>query len=126
MAFTPLIVAHTIAASGALAGGAALLFMKKGNPVHRLAGRLWTTLMVFTALSSFWIRTTGHFSWIHLLSVVTLVSLAYAIHAAMHGRIRVHRQTMGFNYIGLAIAAAFTLLPERPLGHALWRTLGWA
>jgi uncharacterized membrane protein len=126
MAFTPLIVAHAIAASAALAGGAALLFMKKGSPVHRLSGRLWAALMVFTAVSSFWIRTTGRFSWIHLLSVVTLASLAYAIHAAVHGRIRAHRQTMVFNYIGLVIAAAFTLFPERPLGHVLWRALGWA
>ena len=80
-----------------------------------------------TAGSTWWIRASGSFSWIHGLSVFTLVMLGVAIWCAATGRIARHRQTMVSLYVGsLIIAGAFALLPERLLGGLLWGALGLA
>ncbi|HEY0844199.1 MAG TPA: DUF2306 domain-containing protein [Noviherbaspirillum sp.] len=124
MEFTPLIIVHIATATGALVFGGATLAMRKGTPTHRVFGRLWVALMVATALVSFGIQSRGHFSWIHLLSVGTLVGLAASIFAVIRGNISAHRRGMAGTYIGLAIAGAFTLLPGRRLGDLLWNTIG--
>lgn len=124
MEFTPIILLHTLAAAGAIIVGGIALALRKGTPLHRLFGRLWVTLMLATALVSFGIQTRGHFSWIHLLSVLTLVSVGASIYAVVHGRIRRHRQGMVMAYAGLVIAGLFTLLPGRRLGHLVWHAAG--
>ncbi len=80
--------------------------------------------MLVAAVSSFWIRTTGHFSAIHILSVAVPVLLGLGLYYAATGRIQRHRRMMVANYIGeLGIAGLFTLLPNRPLGNLLWTGL---
>lgn len=121
----PAILIHTVAALSALALGAMVFLRRKGDTGHRWIGRAWVGLMLATAISSFWIRFHGGFSWIHGLSVTTLVMLALAIGFARAGRIEAHRRTMrGLFAGGLLIAGAFTLVPQRLLGHALWSALG--
>ncbi|MBE0620364.1 MAG: DUF2306 domain-containing protein [Burkholderiales bacterium] len=123
--FTPVILIHLGAALFALALGAAVFLRRKGTPAHRLLGRTWVGLMLVTAISTYWIRSSGSFSWIHGLSVISLVALAFAMYFAVAGNIRRHQRIMkGVYFIALIVAGAFTLLPERLLGHALWSTLG--
>lgn len=125
MAFTPLILVHATAAAAALALGGLTFLMKKGTARHRLLGRGWVLLMVLVAASSFWIKTSGHWSWIHLLSVATLAGLARAIYAASRGNIREHRGLMQKIYVGgLLLAGLFTLLPSRLLGQLVWQSVG--
>lgn len=123
MAFTPIILAHVVTAAGALVIGGLTLTMKKGTFLHKTLGRVWVGLMILTALVSFGIRIDGHFSWIHILSVVTLVGVTSAVIAAMRGNIRAHRGGMLASYISLAVAGAFTLLPDRLLGDLVWSTV---
>lgn len=124
MEFTPLIIAHIATAGGALVFGGITLALRKGTQVHRLFGRLWVALMATTALVSFGIQSSGHFSWIHLLSAGTLVSLVASIAAIIRGNVSAHRRGMTGAYIGLVIAGAFTLLPGRRLGELLWSAVG--
>jgi uncharacterized membrane protein len=124
MEFTPVIVVHLVTAVAAVAIGGAMLAMRKGTRMHRLLGRTWVGLMLTTALVSFGIRHGGHFSWIHLLSVLTLVGLASAVYAVMKGRIAVHRRAMVGVYSGLVIAGSFALLPGRRLGYLVWHAVG--
>lgn len=124
MEFTPVITAHIASAAGALVFGAVTLSLRKGTPTHRLFGRIWVALMVLTALVSFGIRSSGHFSWIHLLSVWTLVALAASIYAIIRGNVRMHRRGMISAYVGLSIAGVFTLLPGRRLGSLVWGAVG--
>jgi uncharacterized membrane protein len=124
MEFTPGILVHVFAALGAVVIGGAMLALKKGTPVHRLFGRTWVVLMLTTALVSFGIRTSGHFSWIHLLSVGTLLGLGASVYAVAHGRIHAHRRGMTATYIGLVVAGIFTLLPGRRLGYLVWHAAG--
>ena len=118
--WTPLIAAHAAVAAAAVVVGAIVLWRRKGTAVHRWLGRVWITLMGLTALTSFGIFRESY-SWIHGLSVFTLVMLAVGVWAARTGRRTLHRQVMAGTYAwGLIITGLFTLLPSRLLGHALW------
>ncbi len=117
---TPLLVfIHLTAAILAFVFGLIMLIRKKGTPVHKRLGRVWVALMAFTALSSFFIQTQGHFSVIHVLSVLTLIALFRGVYAIRHGDQRTHRRNMLLAYGGLVIAGLFTLDPHRLLGHLL-------
>ena len=125
--FTPVILIHSACAMAALALGALVFTRRKGTVSHRLLGRTWVALMLVTAISSFWIRSLGHFSWIHGLSVVTIAGLGGAIYYVVTGNIARHRCIMqGLFAGGLVVAGAFTLLPQRLLGRMLWSALGVA
>lgn len=124
MEFTPVILVHMSAASAAIVIGGITLKVKKGTQLHRLLGRVWVVLMLVAALVSFGIRTSGHFSWIHLLSAGVLASLVASVLAAMKGRINAHQRGMVNTYIGLVVAGAFTFLPARRLGHLVWHAVG--
>lgn len=124
--FSLAVLIHMFAALAATALGIWLFARRKGTFDHRINGRVWAGLMALTALSSFWIKSSGHFSWIHGLSILVLVMLVQGVRFAMaHNQVR-HRAVMqGLFYGGLVVAGAFTLLPQRRLGHMLWSTLGF-
>src|SRR5215831_17292884 len=72
----PAIPLHAFAAMAAFALGLVQLAAPKGTLPHRTIGWIWVMLMLVVALSSFGINTIrqlGPFSWIHLLSILTLV-----------------------------------------------------
>lgn len=124
MNITPAIAIHLLAALGALLLGGLMLAGRKGTAPHRLLGRVWVLLMAVTALSSFWIRTHGHFSWIHLLSLWVLFILVKALVAIYRGNVRAHRRWMTGAYVGLTAAGVFTLLPHRLLGGMVVNAMG--
>jgi len=124
--FTPIILAHVVTAAAALVLGGLMLALPKGTPLHRWSGRSWVILMAATALLSFGIHGPDGWSWIHLLSIWTLVTLVGGLHALARGDIARHRSRMRGLYVGLAIAGIFTLLPNRRLGYLLWHTLALA
>jgi uncharacterized membrane protein len=106
----------------ALLLGGVILARRKGGTVHRSLGTLWMALMVTTALASFWIRgESGAFSGIHLFSVGTLIAVPMAIWRARKRDIRAHRQIAISLYIGLLVAGAFALDPNRIAGDYVWR-----
>nr|WP_281419558.1 DUF2306 domain-containing protein [Falsiroseomonas tokyonensis] len=114
---------HAFAALGALALGGIQLLAPKGGGRHRAMGWVWVALMAVVALSSFWIATRGHLSWIHLISGWVLLLLPIAVLAARRGRIRSHRRAMASLFLGgLIIAGGFTLLPGRIMGAVVF---GW-
>ena len=118
---SPWLIVHLSAVLPAIPIGAVMLGRRKGDRLHRLIGRLWATLMLVAALSSFGIHEVmGHLSPIHILSLITLVSLPYAIWNARRGRIAQHRKTMTILYASLIIAGYMTLIPTRLLGHFLF------
>ena len=113
----PVISTHAVAAVIALFIGAVQLVLPKGIPLHRGTGAVWIILMTIVAITGFWInelRQFGPFSWIHLLSILTLVVLVRSIMFARSGRIIAHRMSMIILYfLGLVAAGVFTLLPGR-------------
>lgn len=120
-----IVQAHALAAFAALALGALQLWLPKGTGRHRFFGWLWAALIAAVAASSFWISGErfrfGPFSWIHGLSIFTLVMLPVGLWHAHRHRVVRHRWTMIGLYIGsLIIAGAFTLAPGRIMGRALF------
>ncbi len=116
---TLMIGLHIIAAVSAVVIGIFILSMTKGTPRHKLLGRIWVTIMAFVALGSFSIRGLGEdggFSWIHLLSTFTLLSLAYAVIMIRRGNRRAHFSAMIGSFMGVLIAGIFTLNPDRIIG----------
>jgi uncharacterized membrane protein len=113
-----MIAIHVFAASVALLGGALILMRTKGTASHRLLGRLWVGSMAVVALSSFWIfeiRQGGGPSFIHLLSIWTLVSIALAVWFIRRGNVRAHKGFMVGTYLGLVGAGIGALAPGRAL-----------
>jgi uncharacterized membrane protein len=115
----PLII-HLATVLPALPLGAYLLVRRKGDPLHRMLGRLWAALMVVTAISTFWLRTNGSLSFIHIFSVITLISIPVAIVRIRRRDVEGHRRSMVGVYIGLVVAGAFAFLPGRLLSSWLF------
>jgi uncharacterized membrane protein len=122
MAYSPLILAHLYAAVAAVLIGGLMFVSKKGTLAHRLSGRLWVVFMLLAALISFGIRSKGHFSWIHLLSVVTLAVIGMAVISIYRRNIGAHKRWMTGAYVGLVTAGLFALMPDRRLGYLVWHT----
>ncbi|OYQ37899.1 hypothetical protein CHU95_00220 [Niveispirillum lacus] len=105
-----------LAATAIILGGVQFA-RPKGTASHRVLGRVWVACMAIVALSSFFIheiRMIGPFSAIHLLSVLTLITLWQAIRLARRGDIVRHKKAMVRLYVlALLITGAFTLLPGR-------------
>ncbi|MCC6717243.1 MAG: DUF2306 domain-containing protein [Acetobacteraceae bacterium] len=124
LAAPAVIQAHAFAAMAAFLIGLVQFAAPKGTLPHRSLGWIWVLLMAGVALSSFWITGVagaGHFSWIHALSVVTLVALVLAVRAARGGRIRAHQRAMTIIFLGaLMLAGVFTLLPGRIMHRVLF------
>jgi uncharacterized membrane protein len=105
---------HVAAALGALVIGTALLLGIKGRAFHKAAGWTWVVCMMTVAIGSFWIRSTGHLSYIHILSGGVAITVPLALVAARRGNLKSHRAGMTRNFLGgLIIAGAFTFVPGR-------------
>lgn len=108
---------HVLTVVPAAVLGAYVLGTRKGTPRHKLLGRIWLTLMVVTAFSTFFIHTIrmwGDFSPIHLLSILVIVSSGLAISHARKGNIRAHKSMLINIYIGgIFGAGVFTFWPGR-------------
>ncbi len=104
MTWSLLLATHAFSASVALPLGAWQLFRPtKGDHQHRLIGRAWVALMLYVSVTSFWIKELkpGEFSLIHILSVVTIVTVSLGLFAAIRGDIRSHRGNMIGSWLGL-------------------------
>lgn len=115
---------HVATALLALLIGLFQLALTRGTPWHRMMGWTWVAAMAVTAVSSFFIhsiRLVGLWSPIHVLSVVTLISLVWAIYSARQRKWRRHGITMAALFLfGLIGAGAFTLLPGRLMHTVLF------
>jgi uncharacterized membrane protein len=117
-----IIQVHTFFAVIAFILGIIQLIGVKGTFRHRLLGYSWALSMLVVAGTSTFITVIngpGHFSFIHLFTVLVLVTLPLAIINARRGNIAGHRRGMlGLFFGALVIAGAFTLIPGRLL-HAV-------
>jgi uncharacterized membrane protein len=79
-------------------------------------------MMLVAAITSFWITgiNGARWSWIHLISIWTLVWLGIAIWRVRKGNVDGHRRAMTGVFIGLLIAGAWASMPGRSLGDMLW------
>lgn len=115
----PVIVSHAIAALVSLVLGGVVLAQKKGTRRHKLLGRIWAGLMLYVAITSFWIGEG--FSYIHALSIWVIFGMIMAVVSirvikGKRGRLT-HQGFMIGNYIGLWSAAIPAIITEGRLMH---------
>jgi uncharacterized membrane protein len=127
-----IVQSHVLAALMAVALGPVVLLRPRRDRLHRSLGTLWFLAMGWTALSSFGITSmgvVGPFSPIHLLSILTLRTLWYALARIRAGDITAHRIALqNLYWRGLLIAGLFTLMPGRMMAQVVLgdrQTLGW-
>jgi uncharacterized membrane protein len=100
-----------------------MLLRKRGDNVHRQLGRIWVVAMILTALVSFTIRDAndGGFSFIHILSVWTLIQVPLIYWSARTHNIIKHRSSVRGMVLGALLIAGFFTFPfNRLLGHWLF------
>lgn len=122
MTYLQLAYAHLATIVPAFLLGTYLLIRRKGTPQHRMLGRIYLCLMLVTAGITLFMpaevgpRFMGTFGYIHLLSVLTLVTVPTAYIAAIHHRVALHRGSMlGLYFGGIFIAGSFAFMPGRLL-----------
>ena len=100
-----------------------MLLRKRGDKLHRRLGWIWASSMFLTALVSFDIRmiNAGQFSFIHLLSALTVIQVPRMIwHARKHDIPR-HRRAVKFIVTGALLIAGFFTFPfNRLMGQWLF------
>lgn len=114
--FEPAVIIHLVTVLIALPLGMIIFLSRKGGARHRTMGKAWLLLMVVTAIATFFIRhlNDGQLSYIHLLSVLTLVSVPRAINAARQGNIALHRRRLVSMFAGaLIVAGLASFIPGR-------------
>lgn len=107
----------------ALALTPVMLLRRRGDARHRVLGYVWIAAMLATAASTWFIRDANHggFSWIHLLSVWTLIQVPLLWWRARNHDVAAHRSGVrGIVTGALLIAGFFTFPFDRMLGHWLF------
>ena len=103
VAASPAIKIHLAVALAAFGLGLVQFAAPKGTFSHRTLGYAWSALMLVTAGGSFWIHAIDQwrgYSLIHVLSVITLVSVPFAIWQARHHRVGSHKRVMILLFTG--------------------------
>jgi uncharacterized membrane protein len=120
--YLPLAYAHLATVLPAFVIGTYMMFARKGDRFHRALGKGYMVLMLVTATISLFMpavvgpRLLNHFGFIHLFSVLAIVSVPQAYLAAKRHDIKAHKSSMIGLYVGgLIIAGGFAFMPGRLL-----------
>lgn len=114
---------HLVTMMITLALTPAILWMRRGTRLHRQLGYAWVAALAVTAIDSFAIRMAnkGGLSFIHVLSVVTLIALPILVTSARRHQHARHRRTVRGLVIGALLTAGFFTFPfHRMLGSWLF------
>lgn len=127
MTYLQLAYLHLASVVPAFLIGTYLLVRRKGTPAHRMLGRMFMALMLFTACVSLFMEARvgptvfNHFGFIHIFSALVLYSVPRAFFAIRANDIMAHRNNLiGVYAGGLVIAGSFALLPGRLIYETLF------
>lgn len=118
-----LIWAHLLTIMIALALTPTMLLRRRGDRPHRVLGTIWVVAMLATALISFQVRVSnpGGFSFIHIISVWTVIQVPIIWWSARSHNIVRHRRAVRGMVIGALLVAGFFTFPfHRLLGQWLF------
>lgn len=95
------------------------LTLKKGSAFHKANGKIWVTLMLVAAFSSFFIMPTGSHTWLHLFAIVVIISVTVGVVAIRKSNQRLHVHCMFGAYVGTVISAVVAASTSGRLLHKL-------
>ncbi|MES2902782.1 MAG: hypothetical protein V4696_01230 [Pseudomonadota bacterium] len=119
-----LVWAHLATIAIALGLTPVMLLRRRGDDTHRTLGWIWAAAMFLTAFDTMFIRLVnrGGFSWIHLLSIWTMIQVPLIVWRARSHNVAGHRSAVRGMVTGaLLIAGFFTFMFDRMLGQWLMR-----
>lgn len=93
------IIIHVAAVLPTIPLGGYLLLAKKGTASHKQLGKLWLVLMLVTATSAIFIKTSGSFSWIHLFVPLTFHAAWKVMATARAGDLKAHKNHLVRTYL---------------------------
>lgn len=100
-----------------------MLLRQRGTRGHRQLGWVWIIAMFLTALLSMFLRNVnqGGFSFIHILSVWTMIQVPVIAWSARHHNVKRHRYGVRAMVTGALLVAGFFTFPfDRLLGQWLF------
>lgn len=100
-----------------------MLLRRRGDGLHRKLGWIWAVAMVITAADSLQVRVInpGHFSVIHILSIVVLITVPLLVFRARRHQVVAHRRGVRIIVTAGILGAGFYAFPvSRLLGHLLF------
>jgi uncharacterized membrane protein len=113
---TKIVFIHLIIILPCILIGTYLIFAKKGSKIHKLAGKTYMALMAFTSVLTLFIpaqvgqKILNHFGVLHLLSLLTLLTVPKAWFAIKRGDVKTHKSAMIKMYVGgIIIAGCFAV-----------------
>lgn len=122
MNYTELMYLHLATVIPCFVIGTILLIIKKGTKTHKIWGRVYMVLMMFTAIVTLFMpalvgpRLLNHFGYIHGFSFLTIYTVPTAYWAIKRGDVQSHKRKMILLYVGaIIIAGGFTFFPGRYL-----------
>lgn len=119
----PIIWVHLLTISVALALTPVMLLRRRGDRPHRVLGTIWVVAMLATAISSLFVRLSnpGGFSFIHILSIWTLIQVPIIWWSARTHNLARHRGAVRGMVLGALLIAGFFTFPfNRMLGQWLF------
>lgn len=127
MSYLQLSYVHLFTVVPAFLLATVLLLRRKGTDSHKLLGKLFLCLILFTSATTLFMpaevgsRFFGHFGFIHLLSLNVIIGAVIAWRAARRGDIKTHKANMiGMYVFGFLVAGAFAFMPGRLLHQWLF------
>ncbi len=93
------VILHVAAVLPTIPLGGWLLLAKKGTPAHKQLGKVWMVLMLITATTAIFIKTSGSFSWIHLFVPLTFHAAWKVVATARKGDIAAHKNHLVRTYL---------------------------
>ncbi len=114
------VLVHMFVALAAFAVGLFQLVAPKGTIPHRIIGWSWIIFMTVIAVTSLFIRNVnhGHFSFIHILTAITLIQIPLIVYFARTHQIQKHGAAAYGLFMGaLLIAGLLTFIP----GRLMWQ-----
>jgi uncharacterized membrane protein len=113
---------HVLSVAVAFFVGLIIFLLPKGTGFHRLLGWTFVVAMIGAAATSIMMIAdfnTG-LNFLHIFTVVTVVSLTLGLRAIRRGNVQGHAYNMIGLYIGgLLVAGSFSFIP----GRLMWRML---
>ena len=94
------VVTHVATVLPAIPLGGYLLLAPKGTRMLKLLGKIWVALMIATATSAIFIKTSGSFSFIHLFIPMTFWASYKLVATARRGDMKGHKKEILSLYLG--------------------------
>jgi uncharacterized membrane protein len=113
---------HVLSVTTAFFAGLIIFLLPKGTGFHRTLG--WTFVIAMIGAAATSVMMIADFNtgvnFLHIFTVVTVVSLTLGLYAIRRGDVRSHAYNMIGLYVGgLLVAGSFSFIP----GRLMWRML---